>query len=139
LDDVLCKATSTHNAWQVQLLRPFYDQPVFEFCRYLPTRFKFRKGRGRYLQNRLLARYVPHSVIYRPKRGFIVDFVEFGESELKGMTDRYLTRTRLAETGLINADVAIACVNEYFAGNRRLGPKMWVLLMLEIWREKFGI
>jgi asparagine synthase (glutamine-hydrolysing) len=138
MDDVLCKATGAHDAWGVSLLRPFYDQPLFDFCRSLPTRYKFRKGRGRYLQKHLLARYLPAQLIYRPKRGFIIDFVEFGVDSLKHLTDRYLTRRRLEERGLINADYALRCVEQYYQGNRNLGPKVWTLLVFEAWREAFG-
>ena len=139
LDDVLCKATAIHNALGVRLLRPLYDQPLFEFCRFLPTKYKFRRGRGRYLQNRLISRYVPREMIDRPKRGFIVDFVEFGRDEIKGLADKYLSRKRLAETGLFDADYAAELVSAYFSGQKTLGPKMWVLLMFEMWREKFGM
>jgi asparagine synthase (glutamine-hydrolysing) len=138
MDDVLCKATSCHDFWGVSLLRPFYDQPLFEFCRGLPTRYKFRRGRGRYLQKLLLARFLPPRMIHRPKRGFIIDFVEFGADNLRHLTDRYLTRQRLEERGLINADFALECVDEYYRGNRNLGPKVWTLLIFEAWREAFG-
>jgi asparagine synthase (glutamine-hydrolysing) len=139
LDDVLYKATAVHNHLAVNLQRPMYDQPLFDFCRRLPTKYKFRKGRGRYLQSRLIERYVPREMMQRPKRGFIVDFVEFGETDIKRLTDRYLTRKRLDETGLLNADYGVQCVQNYFAGDKTMGPKMWVLLMFEMWRERFGI
>jgi asparagine synthase (glutamine-hydrolysing) len=139
LDDVLYKATCSHNVYSVRLLRPYYDSGVFEFSRYLPTKYKFRKGRGRYLQNRLLSKLIPIDLINRPKRGFIVDFVEFGTADLKSLTDKYLSRKRLNETGLINADFAVKCVEDYYNGNLVMGPKLWVLLIFELWRERFSI
>lgn len=138
MDDVLCKATSCHDLHGVSLFRPYYDRELVEFCWGLPSHFKFRKGRGRYLQRQLLTRYMPDHLIDRPKRGFIVDFVQYGEKNFRILTDRYLTRRRLAESGFLNPDYALQCVEEYFGGNRRMGPKVWTLLMFEAWREAFA-
>jgi asparagine synthase (glutamine-hydrolysing) len=139
INDVLFKASGAHNASQVDILCPFFDLDLYNFVQFLPTRYKFRGLYGKYLQKKLLYRKVPPRLLDRPKRGFIIDFVEFGVETTRALTDRYLTRKRLNETGLFNADFALRCVEDYYHGDRNMGPKLWTLLMFEIWRESCGV
>jgi asparagine synthase (glutamine-hydrolysing) len=87
----------------------------------------------------LLYRKIPRKLLERPKRGFIMDFVEFGVDRTRALTDRYLTRRRLDETGLFDTEFALECVNNYYRGDTNMGPKLWTLLMFEMWRERLSI
>jgi asparagine synthase (glutamine-hydrolysing) len=139
ISDVQFKASAAHQASQVDILCPYLDLDLFNFVQFLPTRFKYRRGYGKYLQKKLLYRKVPKRFLERPKRGFIMDFVEFGVDATRALTDRYLTRKRLGETGLFNVDFALKCVADYYHGDTNMGPKLWTLLMFEIWREKLSV
>ncbi|MFC1799049.1 asparagine synthetase B family protein [Thermodesulfobacteriota bacterium] len=137
MDDVLIKNIMSHNANHLDLITPFYDNHFFDFCLQLPAKFKFRKGRGKYLQRLLLSDFLLPHMVKRPKRGFIIDFAEFGLQHLRNLTDTYLTRKRVSETGLFNTQSVLTLVNDYFNGNRKLGPKLWTFLMFEMWRETY--
>jgi hypothetical protein len=93
----------------------------------------------RFLQSRTDIPLAERLRLARPKRGFIMDFVEFGVDKTRALTDRYLTRKRLNETGLFNAEFALKCVDDYYRGDTNMGPKLWTLLMFEMWREKLSI
>ena len=139
ISDVLFKAGAGHNASLVDILCPYFDLDFFNFVQFLPTKYKFRRLYGKYLQKQLLYRKIPRAILERPKRGFVMDFVEFGVDTTRALTDRFLTRKRLAETGLFNVDFALKCVEDYYHGDSNMGPKLWTLLMFEIWREEFSV
>jgi asparagine synthase (glutamine-hydrolysing) len=107
-----------------------------EFVQCLPSKYKFRKGSGKYLHKRLLFRYISSDIMKRPKRGFRIDYSEFGVDTLRGLTDEYLTKKSLQETGYLNVDFALECVDNYYRGDRRMGPLLWTLLVFEMWRKQ---
>ena len=49
---------------------PFLDNDLVEFCRRLPTAFKFAQGRGKRLLRRAMRGMVPDRILERPKKGF---------------------------------------------------------------------
>ena len=139
ISSALQKSRGTHDACGVDLVCPYYDVELCDFVNYLPTRYKFRRLYGKYLQKRLLYRHVPRRLLERPKRGFIMDFVEFGVAPIRALTDRYLAPARLREAGYVDADFATRCVEAFYGGDTNMGPKLWTLLMFELWREEAGI
>jgi len=139
ISSTLYKSCCVHDANLLKFQCPFYDPELVKFIQFLPTKFKFKRMYGKYLQKQLLYRKFPREMIDRPKRGFMMDFKELGEGTIKHLADQYLTKKRLNETGLINADFALKCVDDYFKGDSNMGPKMWTLLIFELWREKFSI
>jgi len=133
---VLYKGTGVHDAFNLDFICPYYDPELFDFVQFLPTECKFREKRGKYLHKQLLFKYVPRELLERPKQGFIINYNEFGLQTLRDLTGAYLTRERLDQTGLINADFALKCVENYYKGDSRMGPLLWTLLVFEMWRDK---
>ncbi|MFW5857970.1 MAG: asparagine synthase (glutamine-hydrolyzing), partial [Planctomycetota bacterium] len=54
----------------LEVRSPFLDADLAAFVQRLPTRFKFRQGRGKVLLHRAVAGMVPGFVLQRPKKGF---------------------------------------------------------------------
>jgi len=138
VNSALYKSCCAHDVNAIGFQCPFYDEELVNFIQYLPTKYKFNYFYGKHLQKKLLYEKFPPKLLNRPKRGFIFDFKDFGLEMLKSLTDKYLTTERLSETGLMNAEFALRCVEEYFKGNTSLGPKIWTLLIFELWRDKFS-
>ena len=136
---VLQKGSGIHNANLVEQVCPYYDRDLVDFICALPTRFKTRgNGYGKYLHKKLIGRYVPPEVFAGPKRGFIFDIREFAPARLRGLTDRYLDRARIAEAGMLDPDFVQKCTRSYLQGDDRMGPAVWSLLVFEMWRDRFG-
>ncbi|MFA5062563.1 MAG: asparagine synthase-related protein [Candidatus Omnitrophota bacterium] len=137
INNVLYKSEQAHSASLVELVCPYYDAELFNFVQFLPTKYKFRRFFGKYLQKKLLYKYVPKKMLDRPKRGFVVDFAEFGMAPLRALTDKYLSKKRLDETGIINTSFALQCVEDYYRGDTSMGPKLWTLLVFGMWCDRF--
>lgn len=138
INSVLYKSRQAHDASLVDLICPYYDSQVFNFVQFLPTKYKFRRFYGKYLQKKLLYKYVPKKILDHPKRGFVMDFAEFGAAPLRALTDKYLSKKRLDETGIVNTNFALKCVEDYYKGDTNMGPKLWTLLIFEMWRDRFS-
>ena len=135
---VLYKGSDIHDILRMDFICPYYEAELFDFVQFLPTEYKFRDGKGKYLHKQLLFRYVPRELLERPKHGVLINYNEFGLDILRDLTNKYLSRKRLDETGLVNADYALRCVEGYYRGDLRMGPLLWTLLVFELWRDKFS-
>jgi asparagine synthase (glutamine-hydrolysing) len=138
VNGVLQKSCAVHSALLVNQICPFYDRDLIDFVERLPTCYKIRGvGYGKYLHKKLLYRHIPSTIWDRRKQGFIMNLNEFGLDFLRTVTDRYLHRSRLAESGFFNVDFARKCIEGYYEGNERMGPVLYTLLVFELWRDAF--
>lgn len=136
---VLYKGTDAHDALLLDFISPYYDPELFDFVQFLPSEFKFRKGKGKYLHKQVLFRYIPRKIMERPKHGFIINYSEFGLESLRSLTDTYLNKKRLKAADLYDAEYAVQVVDRYYNGDKRMGPLLWTLLVFEIWRDQFSL
>ena len=69
-DDILVKVDRASMMHSLEARAPYLDIEVVDFVRRIPHHYKFRKGETKYLLKRALESVLPHSVIYRAKKGF---------------------------------------------------------------------
>jgi asparagine synthase (glutamine-hydrolysing) len=100
---------------------PLLDYRLVEFAWTLPLAMKVRGGSGKRILKKVLDRYVPSSLIERPKMGFGIPL----ESLLRG-------RLRDWAESLID-DTARPKWNEFLAGRDEWKYHLWAVLMLQAW------
>lgn len=68
--DVLVKLDRASMMNRLECRSPFLDNDVVEFARRLPSAWKLRHGKTKYLLKRALEPLLPRAVLHRPKHGF---------------------------------------------------------------------
>ncbi|MBI5631437.1 MAG: asparagine synthase (glutamine-hydrolyzing) [Elusimicrobia bacterium] len=71
-DSLLMKADKATMKASLEARVPFLNLPVVEFAAKLPSSFKIRRFRGKYILRRLAEKYLPLEIAWRSKHGFIV-------------------------------------------------------------------
>jgi asparagine synthase (glutamine-hydrolysing) len=69
-DGILMKVDRAAMMNSLECRAVFLDNDLVDFCRRLPTRFKYRNGERKYLLRRALDGLIPTQILRRPKKGF---------------------------------------------------------------------
>jgi asparagine synthase (glutamine-hydrolysing) len=136
-DNLLERGDRMSMAASLELRPPFLDRRVVELAFSLPSHLKVRSRTTKWLVKQVALRYLPDSIINRPKVGFRVpldawfrgrleafawDTLTSRESLVGALFDRVLVRKLLERHRSKSADEAI---------------RIWTLLCLEIWHDRF--
>jgi asparagine synthase (glutamine-hydrolysing) len=104
----------------------------------LPLEFKLRGGRSKWLLRQVLDRYVPRSLIDRPKMGFGVPIDAWLRGPLREWAESLLTPARLASDGLVRVEPVRQAWREHLEGSRNWQYPLWTVLMLQAWRARWA-
>jgi asparagine synthase (glutamine-hydrolysing) len=76
-DDILTKVDRAAMMNSLESRAVFLDNDLVDFARHLPSHFKYRSGKRKYLLKRALRGMVPDFVLDRPKKGFGIPLPEW--------------------------------------------------------------
>jgi len=133
--DILVKVDRAAMAVGLETRVPMIDHRVFEFARRLPYEYKVRDGQGKDLLRRLLYRYVPASLVDRPKKGFSVPLAQWLRGPLKDWGAALLDPVRLRDEGIFHAGPLARTWQEHQAGSRDWSAHLWSVLMVQAWLD----
>ncbi len=136
-DDILTKVDRASMAFALEARVPLIDHRVVEFAWRLPRDAKIRGGVSKWLLRQVLYRHVPQSLIERPKMGFSIPLGEWLRGPLRDWAESLLSEQRLREAGL-DAQRVRQCWQEHLSGTHSHEHRLWNVLMLEAWRERWG-
>jgi asparagine synthase (glutamine-hydrolysing) len=112
---------------------PFLDHRVLAFSWRLPVSLKIRGGRGKWILRQVLHRYVPPSLIDRPKTGFAIPLDAWLRGPLREWAEELLDARKLSAQGLLDAAIVRTAWSELLAGTAKRGTQLWNVLMLQAW------
>ncbi|VTR64994.1 Asparagine synthetase (fragment) [Desulfosarcina cetonica] len=136
-DAMLTKVDRASMAASLEIRVPLLDHRVVAFTARLPSHFKFRNGKGKYLLRKLLTRYIPREMVERPKMGFGVPIALWLRTELKELIADYLSPAHLHREGRLNPTFVNDVLQQHMRGASNHQHRLWTILMWEMWRERW--
>ena len=134
-DDILTKVDRASMAVSLESRTPFLDHGVVEFAWSIPSSWKLREGRGKWLVRQLLYRHVPEELIERPKMGFSIPLNVWLRGPLLEWADALLAEDRLRSEGFLNPVPIRRRWREHLEGLRDWSGPLWVVLMFQSWLD----
>ena len=136
-NDLLVKMDIASMTVSLEARSPFLDHHLMEFAASLPERLKLRGMTTKYLLKRILKDLVPQENLTRAKMGFGVPIGHW----FRGVMQSFLRETLLSEKaqsrGLFRPDKVRAIVDQHVSGQMNHEHRLWSLLMLELWFQRF--
>jgi asparagine synthase (glutamine-hydrolysing) len=137
VDDLLLKADKMTMAASVELRVPFLDHSVVEFGFSLPAPYKQRNGIGKAILKDILADYLPDDLVYREKQGFPVPISKWFRAGLYQPLRSTLLSKRFLERGYFCPRYIERSLERHRSGQEDLGQRLFSLLVLERWHQKW--
>jgi asparagine synthase (glutamine-hydrolysing) len=135
-DQVLTFVDRLSMAHSVEVRPPFLDHRLVEFAATVPGHMKIRGGREKHILKEAVRGLIPDEILNRKKEGFVLPVDRWLLGELRPLVEASLSPERLRRHGLLRADTIARLLAEHFAGGANHGPRIWNLLMFQVWWEK---
>jgi len=136
-NDLLVKMDIASMTVSLEARSPFLDHHLMEFAATLPENLKLRRLTTKYLLKRVLRNLVPAENLNRRKMGFGVPIGHW----FRGVMQPFLRETLLSEKalarGLFKPGMVLQIINQHVEGRADHSHRLWSLLMLELWFQRF--
>jgi len=129
--DILTKVDRTSMAVSLEAREPLLDHRLVEFAASLPDGMRVRGGQGKWLMKKAMRRYLPDSILYRPKQGFVTPIAQWLRGPLAGEARAIASSAALARTGWFDTAVLAGLAEAHVSGRADNSRLLWQLLMLD--------
>lgn len=140
-DDLLVKVDRATMYHGIECREPLLDHRLIELASTIPVGLRIKNGTGKYLERKLLQRYVPKEFFERKKQGFSIPIFAWFSEKLDGMFKIFLSRESLSKVPFLNSAEVEREYSKYLRYKRKGKQynieKMWRLLSFMLWWNKY--
>jgi asparagine synthase (glutamine-hydrolysing) len=137
VSEMLTKVDRMTMASGLEARVPFLDHHLVEWAFQIPSAHKMRGREGKLVVKKAMEQYLPSDLLYRPKHGFNVPMSVWMRGELREFVRDSLAEETVRRRGLFRPDRVTRLVGEHLDGRTEASNKILVLLMIELWFERF--
>ena len=140
--NILPRAERMANGWGLDVRTPFFDRELAEAAFRLPPELKLHGACEKYVLKLAMQSELPHDIVWQKKFGMSVPITDFLMTEpLLGLVEDHLGDAAVRKRGLFRPEFVSALrAGQVAPGEtrrRRVGERLWTLLVLEAWLRRF--
>jgi asparagine synthase (glutamine-hydrolysing) len=135
--DLLVKMDIATMAHSLEARSPFLDPEVMELGASLPADLKIRGTQKKVILRDALRGWIPDTVLDRPKWGFAIPLAEWFRNDLRDYLAGILFDPITEGRGYFRDGVVREYFDSHVTGRMDNSPRLWALLMLELWHREF--
>jgi len=122
---------------------PLVYRDLAEFALRLPVKFKVKGRTRKYLLKRVVERYLPKNIVYRPKKGFAIPLYRWLREDpaLRRLVEEYALEKiahYLPQCSHVNYQHIAGTTQDYLAGKHNRWVLPWKALCFGIWWETYA-
>ncbi|MEZ5655882.1 MAG: amidotransferase 1, exosortase A system-associated [Sphingobium sp.] len=129
--DILTKTDRMSMAVGLEAREPLLDYRLVEFAARLPVSERIHGRSGKYLLKRAMEPYLPHSILYREKMGFVTPIADWFRDGLAKEAAAVASGSTLARTEWFDRKVMAGLAQDHRAGRADHSRTLWQLVMLD--------
>lgn len=135
-DELLMYADKLSMAHSLELRVPYLDKDIVEFAERLPSNLKVRRGVGKWIHRRVCRKFLPSSIVNRPKRGFANNVVDsWFRDALGGAMASTFVDDQSAIYEFLDPVAVRALFAEHVSGQRDNHKVLFSIIVLEEWLQ----
>jgi asparagine synthase (glutamine-hydrolysing) len=138
-DDILTKVDRASMSVSLEARVPILDHRIVEFSFKVPHHLKYNAGIQKYILKTLAYKYIPKTLLDRPKKGFAVPVFKWMKTDLNYLIDIYLSDEYLIRQKIFN-HLSIRKLLRQFNASENVsftGNYIWNILMFQLWYEEY--
>jgi asparagine synthase (glutamine-hydrolysing) len=132
-DDILAKVDRATMAVSLEARIPLLDRDIVEFAAGLPLSMKLRDGSSKWVLRQVLDRYVPASLVDRPKSGFGLPIDAWLRGPLRGWAEGLIDSAPVDE--YLDRRIINAAWAAHQSRRRNHAYELWDVLMFAAWAQ----
>ncbi len=132
-DDILCKVDRASMYSSLEVRSPFLSKDLIEYSQKIPINFKINNGISKYIIKKILEKYLPNNLIYRPKHGFAVPIKKMIKNELKDWTNDLLSKKIIEKFDILNYPVVKKIFEDHTDNKNNNEHILWSIIQLNQW------
>jgi asparagine synthase (glutamine-hydrolysing) len=136
-NDLLVKMDIASMTVSLEARSPFLDHVLMEFAASLPEKMKLRRMTTKYLLKKVLKDIVPGENLTRRKMGFGVPIGYWFRGSMKSFLRETLLSEKSLARGFFKPERVRAIIDEHIDNKMDHSHRLWSLLMLELWFQRF--
>jgi asparagine synthase (glutamine-hydrolysing) len=121
----------------VEVRVPFLDKELVEFSLKIPVELKMKWVTTKYILKKLMERYLPHDIIYRPKAGFGAPVRSWIINDMEPMIADYLSKENIERRGVFDFKSVQRLIKDNRMGKVDASYTVWSMLAIESWLRQF--
>ncbi|MCB0709081.1 MAG: asparagine synthetase B, partial [Chitinophagaceae bacterium] len=139
LDDILQKVDRAGMSVSLEGREPFLDHRIIEWAAQLPLDYKYNKGNKKFILKEIVHKYIPATMMDRPKMGFGIPIANWLQNNLKPFVDLYFDEQFISRQNIFNNDEIQKIKKSFYEGKVERAEKIWYILMFQMWYDKWII
>ena len=136
-DCLMTKTDRAAMAHSLEVRCPLMDHDLVAFAASLPARLKRRGSKGKLILRQAAQEFLPPELFDRPKKGFAVPLARWLRNDLRGFLSGTLLHPRATQRDIIKPEYTRQMIDQHLTGERDWSNRLWALLMLELWFQRF--
>jgi len=135
--DLMTKVDVASMAHGLECRQPFLDHRVVELAAAMPSRLKYRRGRGKRILTETFANLLPKPIRRRAKMGFGVPLDHWFRNELRDFAREILLDRQTVGRGYFQPEAVERLWNDHQTSRFDHSMRLWSLLVLELWQREW--
>jgi asparagine synthase (glutamine-hydrolysing) len=115
---------------------PFLDPEIISTAWRMPLDFKIKNQIGKIPLKKILNKYLPSTMIERPKSGFAIPIGDWLRGPLHDWCEELLDEKTIIKQGFFHYSPILQIWNQHKTGEYDWTPKLWGILMFQLWLKE---
>ncbi len=121
----------------VEVRVPFLDKELVEFSTRIPPELKMKNMTTKYLLKKVMERYLPHEVIYRPKAGFGAPVRTWIKHDLKKFITQSFSLENIDKEGIFEYKTVSQIIEKNHSNEQDYSYEILSMMAIRSWYLQF--